>query len=77
MPESGDGVRKAVIFYASYDETVKADIAGGQTTLDTRSNHPTEPGQFIFEKGFKEQIFRIAKDRGISGGAGSSRCAAQ
>ncbi len=46
--ESDDDLRKAVIFYASFDEAVKADIAGGQATLDTRSNHPTEPGRFIF-----------------------------
>ncbi len=69
MPESADDLRKAAIFYASFDEAVKADIAGGQATLDTRSNHPTAPGQFIFEKGFNEKVFRIAKDRGISGGA--------
>jgi hypothetical protein len=64
-----DDLRKAVIFYASFDQAVQADIAGGQATLDTRSNHPTEPGKFVFEKGFNEKVFRIAKDKGISGGA--------
>src|SRR4029078_10101161 len=29
----------------------------------------TEPGQFVFERGFDEKVFRIARDRGISGGA--------
>lgn len=67
--ESGDDLRKAVVFHASFDEDVKADIAGGQAMLDARSNLPTEPGRFIFDKGFNEQVFRIAKDRGISGGA--------
>lgn len=66
---AGDGLRQAVIFSASFDEAVKADIAGGQATLNTRSNHPTEPGRFIFEKGYNEQVFRIAKDQGICGGA--------
>ncbi|QDU27053.1 hypothetical protein ETAA8_21370 [Anatilimnocola aggregata] len=68
-PASGDDLRSAVIFFASFDETVKADIAGGQATLNTRSNHPTEPGRFVFDSGFNEQVFRISKDKGISGGA--------
>lgn len=67
--EADGNPRKAVMFYASFDEAVKADVAGGQQTLDTRFNHPTDAGQFVFEKGFDEQVFRIAKNRGISGGA--------
>ena len=67
--DPGGDLKKALHFYASFDETVKADIADGQRTLDTRFNHLTEPGQFVFEKGFNEQVFRIARDRGISGGA--------
>ena len=62
-------VRKAVTFYASFDETVKADVGGGQLTLDTRSNHATEKGQFVIEKGIDQKVFTIAKTKGISGGA--------
>ena len=37
--------------------------------LSTRRNHPTEAGQFVFEAGFDDKVFRIAKDKGIHGGA--------
>jgi hypothetical protein len=67
--EPHDDLRKAVMFYASFDEAMKADRGGGAKTLSTRFNHPTEAGKFVFEKGFDEKVFRIAKDRGISGGA--------
>ena len=67
--ERGDDLRQELVFYASFDEAVKADIAGGQNTLNTRFNHPSEAGKFVFEEGFNVQVFRIAKDRGISGGA--------
>lgn len=62
-------LRQAVSFYASFDEAVRADVGGGQKTLDTRFNHPTQPGQFVFEKGFDAKVFRIAPGRGIQGGA--------
>jgi hypothetical protein len=68
-PKSNDDLRKAVILYASFDEAAKADIAGGQTTLDTRFGPPGEFEKYVFEKGFNEKVFRIAKDGGISGGA--------
>jgi Concanavalin A-like lectin/glucanases superfamily len=61
------GLRKAVTFYASFDEAVKADF-GGSLTLSTRFNHPTEKGKFVVEKGFDEKVFRIARDRGKHGG---------
>jgi hypothetical protein len=38
-------------------------------TLSTRTNHKTEKGTFVLEKGFPERAFGIARDRGISGGA--------
>lgn len=62
-------LRKAVLLYASFDEAVKADIAGGERTLFTRVNHATEKGKFEFEPGFDEKVFRIAKGKGIHGGA--------
>jgi hypothetical protein len=62
-------IRKAVTFYASFDDEVKGDFGGGQLTFDTRRNHPTEKGAFTVEKGFSTRAFRIAKDKGVSGGA--------
>jgi len=60
---------KALTFYASFDMAVKGDFGGGELTLSTRSNHKTEKGAFVFEKGFREKAFRIAPGKGISGGA--------
>ncbi len=62
-------LRKAVTLYASFDESVRADVGGGQLTLDTRFNHETEKGKFVFKKGFNSDVFRIARGRGVSGGA--------
>jgi hypothetical protein len=60
---------KAVTFYASFDTAVRGDFGGGELTLSTRSNHKTEKGAFVFEKGFPEKAFRIAPGKGISAGA--------
>jgi hypothetical protein len=60
---------KAATFYASFDTAVKGDFGGGELTLSTRFNHKTEKGAFIFEKGFPQAAFRIARGTGISGGA--------
>jgi hypothetical protein len=62
-------LRKAVTLYACFDEQVRGDFGGGDLGLSTRSNHPTMKGQFIFEKGFDAKAFRIAKGKGIAGGA--------
>jgi hypothetical protein len=64
-------LRKAVTLYASFDEEVKADVGGGALTFSTRSNHPAEAekGKFVFAKGFPAKAFRIAKGRGVHGGA--------
>jgi hypothetical protein len=62
-------IRKAVTFYASFDEEVRGDLGGGQLTPDTRTNHPTEKGRVVVEKGFDSKVFRIAKGKGVSGGA--------
>lgn len=62
-------IRKAVTFYASFDDEVRGDFGGGQLTFDTRSNDPKEKGKFIFDKGFSDKAFRVAKDKGIAGGA--------
>jgi hypothetical protein len=65
----GNDLMKALSFYASFDVEVRGDVGGGELTLDTRSNHPTEKGQFVFEKGFDAKVFRIAREKGIHGGA--------
>jgi hypothetical protein len=62
-------VRKAATFYASFDEEVRADFGGGELTPGTRYNHETEKGQFVFEKGIDPKAFRVAKDKGVHGGA--------
>src|SRR5262245_17713763 len=62
-------VRKAVTLYASFDDGVKADVGGGALTLGTRTNHGTEKGQFVFAKGFDANVFRVARGRGVAGGA--------
>lgn len=63
------GLRKAVRLYASFDEALQADVASGSKTLSTRFNHPTEKGTFTFDKAVSKTAFRIAKGKGIAGGA--------
>src|SRR5262249_3608402 len=65
---AGDGLLKAVTLYASFDEDLRADFGGGERSLSTRSNHPTEKGKFVFEKGFDAKAFRVAKGKGVAGG---------
>jgi hypothetical protein len=62
-------LRRAVTFYASFDESPKGDFGGGELTLSTRSNHETEKGKFVFEKGYNEKVFRVAPGKGVHGGA--------
>ncbi|MCP5112461.1 MAG: LamG domain-containing protein [bacterium] len=57
------------VFYASFDEGVKADVGGGELTVRTRFNHDTEKGQFVFEDGFDGEVFRVVPGGGIRGGA--------
>jgi lysophospholipase L1-like esterase len=62
-------LRKAVTFYASFDAEVRGDRGGGDLALQTRFNREKEKSEFDFEKGFDAKIFRIARDKGIHGGA--------
>jgi hypothetical protein len=64
-----DSLRRAVSFYASFDDEVRGDVGGGDLTLSTRYEHETEKGQHIFAKSFDREAVRIAKDKGIHGGA--------
>jgi Concanavalin A-like lectin/glucanases superfamily len=59
-------LKKAVTFYASFDETLTPDVGTGP--ISTRFNHEKEAGQFIFEPGFDKTVFRIAKGKGVAGG---------
>jgi lysophospholipase L1-like esterase len=61
-------LRDAVSFYASFDDKVAGDV-GTNLSLSTRFNHETEKGQFVFEEGYDAKVFRIARDKGIVGGA--------
>jgi hypothetical protein len=62
-------LRDAVTLYASFDRAVAADRGGGTLRPSTRLNHETERGQFVFEKGVNGDVFRIAADKGVHGGA--------
>lgn len=62
-------LQNAVTFYASFDEAVKGDAGGGDLTLSTRFNHETEKNKFVVEKGFDDKKYKVAKDKGIHGGA--------
>jgi len=62
-------LQRAATFYASFDESVRGDFGGGGLEPGTRYNHETEKGQFVFEKGIDGKVFRIARDKGVAGGA--------
>ena len=59
-------LRKAVTLYASFDEAVRADFGGGSLHFDARF---TRGKGFVFARDFKSDVFRIARGRGVSGGA--------
>jgi hypothetical protein len=62
-------LRKAATFYASFDEEAQGDFGGGDLYLSTRMDVEGEKGRFEYEKGFDAEVFRIAKDKGVHGGA--------
>jgi formylglycine-generating enzyme required for sulfatase activity len=61
-------IRKAATFYASFDEAPRGDFGGGSKTLSTRFGSPGK-GPYKFEKGYNADVFKIAKGKGIHGGA--------
>lgn len=63
-----DALKKAVTFYASFDEAVKADYGGGERSVYTGSR--PEPGKPKPEpkKGVDEKVFTIAPKKGVAGG---------
>jgi lysophospholipase L1-like esterase len=62
-------LRDAVTFYASFDEKVGGDTGGGELTPATRYNSESQKGRFVVEKGLDAKVFRIARGKGVSGGA--------
>lgn len=62
-------VRAAVGFYASFDESPRGDVGQGDLELWTRSEHETEKGRHVFVRGFDPKLVRIARDKGVQGGA--------
>ncbi len=69
VQDGGKELREAVTLYASFDAMVAADRGGGELMLATRSNDPATKGAFLFKPGFDDKVFRIARGKGIHGGA--------
>ena len=70
MPRADNvAIRKAVTLYASFDDRIAADIAGGGKIVRTRSDNPHAKGEFVVTPGFSEEAFRIAREGGVAGGA--------
>ena len=59
-------LRKAVSFYASFDDALSPDVGTG--TPSTRFNDEKDANKHVFEKGFDGTVFRVAKGKGIAGG---------
>src|SRR5262245_45762840 len=66
--DAGDpsALKKAVTFYASFDENLLPDVGVGP--IMTRFGDPTKPAQLTFEPGFNKDIYKIAKGKGVAGG---------
>jgi hypothetical protein len=62
-------IRAAVTFYASFDEAVVGDVGGGQLAPETRYGSLTQKDVFTFKKGYDANVLKIAKGKGVSGGA--------
>jgi hypothetical protein len=62
-------LHKAVTFYASFDDSVRANFGGGELSPATRFNHESIAGTFVVKPGVDEQVFRLARGNGIHGGA--------
>jgi len=62
-------MRDSLIFYASFDETLDADLALGQGSLRTRFGALNDPDGFRFEDGYPQGVFRVAPGQGVHAGA--------
>src|SRR5262249_34870262 len=64
--DAGDAaLKKAVTFYASFDESLMPDVGVGP--IRTRFGDPTKPDKLTFEDGYNKDIYKISK-KGIAGG---------
>ena len=66
--DAGDdaALKKAVTFYASFDESLMPDVGVGP--IVTRSGDPANPAKLTFAPGFNKDVYKIAKGKGIAGG---------
>ena len=62
-------MRDSLTLYASFDETLDADLANGSNRLRTRYGALDNPGGFRFEDGYPQNVFRVAPEQGVHGGA--------
>jgi hypothetical protein len=67
--ETDDSLKKAVTFYVSFDTDLRADFGKGGLKVSTRYTVDAKRNRYERKPGFPRKAFRIAKDRGISGGA--------
>lgn len=70
---NANAIREAVKLYASFDEQIVADVAGGDRNVMTRSDDPANKGQYVARRGFPQKAFTIETNSGIAGGALSAR----
>src|SRR5438105_3669957 len=61
-----DALKKAVTFYASFDESLTPEVGVG--TIKTRSGDPKEPAKLTFADGYDKNVYKIAKGKGVAGG---------
>jgi hypothetical protein len=64
-----DALRRAVTFYAGFDEAAQGDFGGGDLQPWTRYEHEQEKGRHPFARGFDAGAVRIATGKGVHGGA--------
>jgi hypothetical protein len=60
-----DALKKAVTFYASFDEGLMPDVGVGP--IRTRFGDPKDPTKFIFKDGYDKNIYKIYKQGGLAG----------
>lgn len=66
--DARDVLKNAVTFYASFDQELAGDYGGGDLSLWTRFDHPTEKGNYVREHRVNRRAFRITAE-GKHGGA--------
>jgi hypothetical protein len=62
-------LRPHLTFYASFDEAVRGDFGGGALLPSTRRDNPELKGAYLYREGVDEKVFRIARGKGVHGGA--------